>query len=416
MIPDIAGFLAEPKLNPDGSIYRGRLSLSNVQWTGTGPDSFATVTVTLEQIADAAESRILWTDQSVQRGVLPTAPPGTRTELSISDGYPDKARYIFDAVNADDMAEKLLRGERLFLNPLVWNLRPGTFTAYWLPTEDDILIYSGRIYLPDSHHRHQAILKAMRAYAEHPAGYPKFDPTRQFKAELYFLDREDEGNYFFDKNQRPKPTALSKAYDLTTEDDLSTLAKRVLELNSNLNAGTNRVIDRLSKKAPFFVTLSTLREVMRTFAGGTEVEETELEGLATIAADFFEMLAAVRPELRIDTPHSERDASLASAAVMMHGYAALMQDYSLDRAKLGSGRARGLWKERLATLSPERFYKKDEWVGDFLARDNPLWQELGITQVHPTTQALTVSNTGGTRTRAGAALREHVRAAVPESD
>lgn len=413
MKPEINGFAEKPRLNADQSVYRGRLTLPGTQWTGLGADAVATVTLTLEQIADAAESRLLWTDQSVQRGILPTAARGTANELPLSDGYPDETIYVFDGDNADDMAEKLLRGERLFLNPLVWNLRPGTFTAYWDESDRSILVYSGKVYLPDSHHRHQAILKAVRSYQQHPAGYPKFDLARQFKVELYFLDREDEGNYFYDKNQRTKPTALSKAYDLTTEDDLSTLAKRVLELNPNLDAGTNRVTDRLSRKAPYFVTLSTLREVMRTYAGGTEVEDAQLEGLAAIAAEFFDLLAGVRPELRATTPQSARDESLASQAVLMHGYAAIMQDYSLDRATLGSSRARKLWAARLEALDPARTYVAGGWSGDFLSVHNPLWQEVGVVQIRPTTGARTIANNGGSRARAGQALREYVRREVP---
>lgn len=404
----VDGFLKSPKKNPDGRAYRGRLSLPGLQWTGSGQDIFATATVTLEQIADAAESRILWTDQSVQRGITPTAPAGVARELPISDGYPDDRYYIFDAVNADNMTDKILRGERLFLNPLVWNLRPGTFEAHWLEDENDLLIYSGKVFLPDSHHRHQAILKAVRSYRDHPASYPSFEPSRQFKVELYFLSREDEGNYFFDKNQRPKPTALSKAYDLTTEDDLSTLAKRVLEHSPSLSAGVNRATDRLSKKAPHFVTLSTLRELMRTFAGSSEVEQTELEGLAIIAAEFLDMLAAVRPELRVETSHASREPNLASAAVMMHGYAALMQDYSLDLASLGSENARKLWKRRLSTLGADHLYRRNDWSGDFLSKSNPLWAEIGITRENGQTHKLTVANTGGTRARAGQALREYL--------
>jgi DNA-sulfur modification-associated len=405
---DIKGFLQEPELNADGSIYRGRMSLPGVQWTGTGSEAFATVTVTLAQLADAAESRILWTDQAVQRGITPTAPPGTPRELPISDGYPDSKRYIFDGKNADEIADKLLTGQRLFLSPLVWNLRPGTFETYWLESANELLFYSGKVFLPDSHHRHQAILKAVRAYREHSTGYSKFDLSKQLKVELYFLDREDEGNYFFDKNQRPKPTALSKAYDLTTQDDLSTLAKRVLDHAPSFNAGVNRATDRLSKKAPHFVTLSTMRELMRLYAGSSEVEETELEGLAVIAAEFLEMLAAVRPELRAGTPNKEREDSLASAGVIILGYSALMQDFSRDLARLGSKEARRLWKVRLDKLAPDHVYTKGDWSGDFLSKANPLWEEVGITRLHPETHRLMVSNTGGARTQAGRALRDYL--------
>src|SRR5262249_31487371 len=129
----------------------------------------------------------------------------------------------FDARKADDIAEKLLRGERVFLNPFVWNLRPGTFEAYWDGGDRAIYVYNGRIYLPDSHHRHQAVIKAVRAWRDDPSPRLQFNGNHEFKIELYFLSKEDGGNYFFDKNQLPKPTALSKAYDLTTLDDLSTL-------------------------------------------------------------------------------------------------------------------------------------------------------------------------------------------------
>jgi hypothetical protein len=406
---EVPGFLHEPKRTPTGGIYQGRLTLSAVQWTGTGRDIFATVTVTLEQIADAAENRLLWTDQSVQRGIKPTAPSSIARELAVSDGYPDSRYYIFDQANADDMTTKLLRGERLFLNPLVWNLRPGRFEAYWNYGTNELYIYSGKIYLPDSHHRHQAILKAARAYRDSPQSYREFSLVRQFKIELYFLDRQDEGNYFFDKNQRPKPTALSKAYDLTTEDDLSTLAKRVLDHSPRLNAGVNRATDRLSKKAPQFVTLSTLRELMHTFAGSNEVEESELEGLAITAAEFLDLLADVRPELNVETPWALRDETLASAGVMMHGYAALMQDYNNDLGFLGREKARTRWTRLLSRLSPNHVYHYDDkFSGDFLSKYNPLWQDIGITRYLPQSVRLTVSNTGGARARAGRALRDYL--------
>jgi hypothetical protein len=407
---EVKGFLNEPRLAADGSVYHGRMSLPAVQWTGSGTELVGTVTVTAEQIADAAESRLIWTDQSVQRGIQPTAPSGVARELALSDGYPDPRIYIFDASNADDITNKLLIGDRLFLNPLVWNLRPGAFEAY-SGSDNNFTLYAGRIYLPDSHHRHQAILKAVRAYRDRPGAYPAFALSRQFKLEIYFLDREDEGNYFFDKNQRPRSTALSKAYDLTTQDDLSVLAKKVLDHTRDLDKGVNRATDRLSKKAPHFVTLSTLREVMRTFAGGTEVEENELEGLALIASSFFKLLIGVRPELRVDTSHVEREATLASAAVMMHGYAQLMRDYNLDVARLGGERASGKWQNALQRLSPAVTYVYGDWAGDYLSRENPLWAELGIVRVDPDTHRVTVSNTGGTRARAGRALR--IRIAEP---
>ncbi len=416
---NVKGFLLEPKRLPDGDVYSGRVKLPGVQWTGSNSDLFATVTVTADQLADAADNRLLWTDQSVQRGLQPTVPPGTPRELAVADGYPNRQYYIFDYAKADEIASKLLHGERLFLSPLVWNLRPGRFTAHWAESESAIYLYSGKVYLPDSHHRHQAIIKAVRTARDSPDAFPTFSTERQFKVELYFLDREAEGDYFFDKNQRPKPVAKSKAYDLSTQDDLSVLAKRVLEKSPALNAGVNRVTDRLSRKAPYFMTLSTLREVMRTFAGSTEVEEAELDGLAVVAAEFFDMLADVRPELRVGTPHQQRDSTLAAAAVMMHGYGALMSDYALDLGRMGRRQGQEAWSERLARLSPSVLFHSGPWRGDFFSKHNPLWLRYGIMKEDPDTGRITTFNSGGTRARAARILRSYLlgeeveRAVVP---
>ncbi|HEX3882992.1 MAG TPA: DNA sulfur modification protein DndB, partial [Stellaceae bacterium] len=258
--PIVSGFLSIPKLDARGQTYRGRFTCPDVQWTQSSTDLLGTFTVTAEELADAAESGLLWTDQDVQRGIQPGVVPTPPRELCIADGYPDSG-YVFDAKNADEIVEKLLNGEKLFLNPLVWNLRPGTFEAYWDNENRSIYLYSARIYLPDSHHRHQAILKAVRTWRGAQAEYPRFSGAQQFKIELYFLNREDEGNYFFDKNQLPKSVAKSKAYDLTTVDDLSLLAKRLIENSPNLEGNVNRVTDRLIGKNPQVVTLSTLREM-----------------------------------------------------------------------------------------------------------------------------------------------------------
>jgi len=257
-----------------------------VQWTGDEDDLLATFTLTAEEVAGAAESHLVWTDQDVQRGIRPEVSLTPPRELPLGDGYPDPQLYIFDADKADDIAEKLLRGEKLFLSPLIWNLRPDTFEAYWDQSANSIYLYSGKIYLPDSHHRQQAILKAIRAYGDAPSSYPRFSPSKQFKIELYFLTKQDEGNYFFDKNQRPQPTAKSKAYDLTTLDDLSILAKKVIEKSVALKDNVNRVTDRLTAKNAQVMTLSTLREMMKSISSADSLDEPEIDCLATVAATF----------------------------------------------------------------------------------------------------------------------------------
>src|SRR5580700_40886 len=132
---EIRGFLQQPKKAAGDRLYEGRFTCHDVQWAGRGEEALAIFTLTAAELADAAESRLLWTDQDVQRGIKPEANPQPARELQLADGYPDPKLYIFDADNANDIAEKLLRSDsgdrsdkrekkakrdKLFLSPLIW--------------------------------------------------------------------------------------------------------------------------------------------------------------------------------------------------------------------------------------------------------------------------------------------------------
>src|SRR2546425_900760 len=91
----IAGFRSKPKKDATGETYRGRHTCTDVQWTGTGPDRFVTFTLTADELAGAADNRLLYTDQDVQRGIVPGLPTPPPRELAVADGYPDSSRYIF---------------------------------------------------------------------------------------------------------------------------------------------------------------------------------------------------------------------------------------------------------------------------------------------------------------------------------
>jgi hypothetical protein len=409
--PDVKGFSSEPKLSASGKIYRGRFVCPDAQWTGTGPDTFATFTITVEELADAALSGLIWTDQDVQRGRIPGLTPTPAREICLRDGYPDTKKYIFNTTNADEMSDKLLAGEKLFLNPLIWNLRPGQFEAYWDEAEHSIYLYDGRVYLPDSHHRHQAILKAVKLWRESPKEFPKFRGDKQFKVELYFLNREDEGNYFFDKNNRAAPTAKSKGYDLTTTDDLSLLAKQVIVLSHALDGNVNRVTDRLTASNQQVITLSTLREMMRSFAPDQLVDESELSGTAIVAASFYDRLAKVRPELAqlpLQDRRKVREAYIVDAAVMMHGYAALMRQYNRDLATQGPTAANKEWDRRLSFLTASPSYSYGKWSGDLFSKSNPIWTEVGVIKPSRSPGKVTVINTGGARSECARVLSQLV--------
>ncbi|CAN5274990.1 hypothetical protein BH10PSE9_BH10PSE9_00880 [soil metagenome] len=410
-------FLKKPKLTASKKPYTGRFVCQDIQWTGDGPDLLGTFTITANELTDAADNRLLWTDQDVQRGIKPET-IGAPRELCLADGYPD-SRYVFNAENADDIVEKLLYGKRLYLSPLVWNLRPEEFVAYDDRGFGALYLYEGKVHLPDSHHRQQAIIKATKIWRDAPKEYPQFSGDRQFKVELYFLSRADEGNYFFDKNQRPTPTAKSKAYDLTTDDALSLLAKQVISFSSGLKGNVNRVTDRLSAGNAQVVTLSTLREMMNTFVSADELDSDELNGVARVAADFYDLLSGARPELGLLPLAERRDVRrrlIVDAGVMMHGYAALMKLYNLDLAEQGSKKARSIWQDRVARIGPAARFRLGNWRGDFFEKSNPLWQRVGVVKPSKDGKSLTTINTGATRAECGRVLRQLLSLAQPTSD
>jgi hypothetical protein len=349
---------------------------------------------------------LIWTDQDVQRGVRPEFSEAPR-QLSLAQGYPDTSLYIFNEQNADEIADKLLHGRKLYLSPLVWNLRPGQFEAFRDDQNDTLALYSGKIYLPDSHHRHQGIVKACRIFVDHPSEYPSFSLEKQFKVDIYFLSKSDEGNFFYDKNQLTRQVSKSKAFDLTTEDALSLLAKRISESSNALSGNVNRVTDRLTAKNPQIVTLSTLREVARTIVPAGEVTEEEIEGIAAVVGSFFDKLASVRPELGI-LPLMERrqvrGESLVDSGVMMHGYAALARDFMAALPKSGTTQTSTQWDRLLQRLSSTNIYTDGDWHGDLFRKDNPLWSRVGV--IKPSSRGTPSQvNTGATRALVGRVLR-----------
>jgi hypothetical protein len=411
-VPDL---LPTPLERRGGGVYRGRLDIAHPLWVLNPDDLHATASISIRDIATAAENGLIWTDQVVQRGVRPERQEDVPVQLSLADGYPDSGSYVFNPDKADQIATKLLGGQPgLKLSPLVWNLRPGHFQAAIDDSGDEerFYLYRGRIYLPDGHHRHQGILKAFRLWDEAPDDYPNFDSERQFTVDVYFMSRRDEAEYFFQKNWLTQQVDRSKSYDLTEQDALSVLAKRVIEQSPSLTGNVNRVTDRLAASNPQVITLSTLREVMLSAVGTESLTSDEIDFLAPVIARFWEMLAEVRPELghlEVDQRRESRRESMAAQAVLMHGYAELLRRFLSDVQEHDIEAAAADWASRVERLQADAAYRhsQPEWRGDFLSRQNPLWKELGVIQ-QTKSGGEAVSNVRQTRQQVGRALVERL--------
>jgi hypothetical protein len=121
------------------------------------------------------------------------------------------------------------------------------------------------------------------------------------------------------------------------------------------------------------------------------------------------MLAEMRPELGLKPSPERKDVRerlIVDSATMMHGYAALMKDFNEDLGRLGTTKARSVWRKKLEKLSNAIRYRFEDWSGDVFEKRNPLWREVGIVKPGRDGQRLTVLNTGAARSESGRILRQ----------
>jgi hypothetical protein len=160
--------------------------------------------------------------------------------------------------------------------------------------------------------------------------------------------------------------------------------------------------------------------MMKSFAAVENLDASELAGMAAIGAQFYDMLAQVRPELgrlTVVDRKKTRETKIVDAAVMMHGYAALMKEYNNDLAEFGPSKERLEWNRKLARLSQDVEYAYGRrWSGDLFDKRNPLWLRVGIVKPGRDGVRLTVLNTGAARSECGKVLRELMSAEQPPDD
>jgi hypothetical protein len=149
--------------------------------------------------------------------------------------------------------------------------------------------------------------------------------------------------------------------------------------------------------------------MMKPLAPEASFDESEMEGLATVAATFYDLLAKVRPEIG-KLAESERrivrKQLIVDSAVMMHGYASLMREFNDAIATDGLKKASSDWLGKLECLSSRRRYTFEQWSGDLFEKRNPLWQRIGVVKPGRDGKNLTVLNTGAARSECGRILRQ----------
>ena len=159
-----------------------KTTLENVVPTQDGPDTCYDAVVTAQDIATLYKTGFLKIDPDRQRGLDPV----TR-------------KPILDMEKIDRWADQLVAGEA-YLGQLSWNFRKEETILNYDSESRTLTIGAGAATIPDSYHRHRAILKAVES-AERGSG---FKVDRQFSVRIYNVPVSQENRIFYAMNQEGK--------------------------------------------------------------------------------------------------------------------------------------------------------------------------------------------------------------------
>lgn len=330
-------------------------SLENVVRTEDGPYTCYDAVVTARDISQLYKTGFLKIDDDRQRGV--DAVTGLR---------------IMDDEKVDRWAEQLLSGQA-YLGQLSWNFRKDETMLEYDETTKSLKIGAGAATIPDSGHRHKAILKA----AESVARGSSFSLERKVSVRIYNAPASEENRIFYAMNQEGKkadPTRSKWLHRIGAAKIAGAVAEQCPSLRDNVDT----IRDRLSKKNPRLCAFNTLSGAFEAYWGDCDAENEEaLKADVEYLVRFWNKLAEVRPELgKLDIGRRKRvrETLLVDSALAISAYVAIarkMHDRALDLSLL----------EKLG--QPIQFHIHDDDEDairevDLFSRENPAWERLGI--------------------------------------
>lgn len=308
-----------------------------------------------------------------------------------------KRKPILKQEKIDRWTEDLLQDRAVF-GQLTWNFRPDDTNVHYDPETRSLVIEEGSATIPDSGHRHQAIVKAVDSIANGSS----FDVNRRFSLRIWRVPADTEKEIFYWMNQEGDKADATRSKWLAQRSNGQRIAREVVRscaymTERNIETVTNTLSVKNHRLAAF-----------NTIAGGFEdafadVTDDDVESTVTWFIGFWEQLVTVLPELqRVPLPERQRirKESLVGSAVTIHGYirlARFFRDGDHDLALLG----------RLAEPS----LGADGTLYPFFSWGNPIWQEVGILAPSVNTsgeQRLNIRNSHQSRRAMAAVLAAHV--------
>ena len=330
-------------------------SIENVFRTEDGPYVCYDAVVTARDISQLFKTGFLKVDDDRQRGVD-----------SVS------GKRILDEEKVEKWAEQLVKGEA-YLGQLSWNFRKDETTLEYDEEKRSLKIGAGAATIPDSGHRHMAIVKA----AESASKGSSFNLDRKVSVRIYNVPASEENRIFYAMNQEGKkadPTRSKWLHRLGATKIAGALAEQCPSLRDNVDT----IRDRLSKRNPRLCAFNTLSGAFETYWGDCNPEEEDAFKVSIDAAvEFWNKLAMVRPELgKLDIVRRKRlrETSLVDSALAISAYVAVarkMHDLKMDLSLL----------ERLGqpvTITVKTAVGEEQRQVDLFSRDNPNWEQVGI--------------------------------------
>jgi hypothetical protein len=284
-------------------------------------------------------------------------------------------RRILDDEKVDRWAEQLLKGEA-YLGQVSWNFRKDETVLDYDETHRSLTIGAGAATIPDSGHRHMAILKA----AESVAKGSNFNLERKISVRIYNVPATEQNRIFYAMNQEGKkadPTRSKWLHRVGATKIAGALADQCESLRDNVDT----IRDRLSKKNPRLCAFNTLSGAFEAYwADSNPDDEKAFQADVDYGVRFWNKLASVRPELgKLDISRRKRvrETLLVDSALAISSYVAIakkLRDEGIDISVL----------EKLS--QPVSIHKTDAVSGkslgeaevDFFSRENPVWEQVGV--------------------------------------
>jgi hypothetical protein len=275
-------------------------------------------------------------------------------------------KLMVNQEKVDRWAEQLVAGGA-YLGQLSWNFRPEESSVTYDPDDRSLAITSGKATIPDSYHRHLAIIKAVDS-RQRGSG---FDMERKVSVKIYTLPAPEENRLFYAMNQEGEKADATRSKWLHRVG-ASRLAAKLVEQSPHLINNVDTVRDRLSRRNPRLCAFNTLSRAFEDYWGDKEWSEESDEFTAALRflMDYWDRLVQVRPELghlNLEERQNVRITSLADSAIAITAYVAIARRV-MDQ-KLGVAVLDGL-AGNVDAADGKRV--------DLFSRENPMWEKIGV--------------------------------------